>query len=146
MNKGYLAAFAAYLFWGLSPIYWKIVASVPALEILCLRVLWAVPFLLIIILTRSDFSSLLAVWYRPWKYRAYLISAFLLATNWYVWIWAVSHGKVVDASLGYFINPLLNVLMGVIFLHEHLRRMQWVSLFLALAGVLYLTINYGHFP
>jgi chloramphenicol-sensitive protein RarD len=146
MNKGYLAAFAAYLFWGLSPIYWKIVASVPAIEILGLRILWAVPFLLIALSIRKDFSSLKTFWGAPWKYKAYLLSPFLLATNWLVWIWAVSNGYVVDASLGYFINPLINVAMGVVFLHEHLRRIQWISLYLALAGILYLAFNYGQFP
>jgi chloramphenicol-sensitive protein RarD len=76
----------------------------------------------------------------------YIVSAFLLGINWYVWIWSVNNGYVVDASLGYFINPLLNVVMGVVLLHEHLRRLQWVSLALALVGVLYLTLNYGQFP
>jgi chloramphenicol-sensitive protein RarD len=146
MNKGYLAAFAAYLFWGLSPIYWKIVASVPALEILSLRIFWAVPFLLLVLLIRKDFSAFKTFWHAPWKYKAYLLSPFLLATNWLVWIWSVSNGYVVDASLGYFINPLLNVVMGVMLLHEHLRRVQWISLLLALAGVVYLTVNYGQFP
>lgn len=146
MNKGYLAAFAVYLFWGLSPVYWKVVSSVPAPEILGLRILWAVPFLLIVLLIRKDFSIFRTIWQAPWKYKVYLFSPFLLATNWLVWIWSVSNGYVVDASLGYFINPLLNVVMGVLFLHEHLRRGQWISLLFALTGVLYLTVSYGQFP
>ena len=146
MNKGHLAAFAAYLFWGLSPIYWKIVASVPAFEILGARILWAVPFLLIVMLLRRDYSVFTTVGINLWKYKVYLVSALLLAVNWLVWIWAVTHGHVVDASLGYFINPLLNVAFGVMLLHEHLRRVQWIALFLAGAGVLYLTVNYGQFP
>ena len=146
MNKGYLAAIGAYLFWGLSPIYWKVIASVPALEILGLRILWAVPFLLIVLLIRNDFSVFKIFWSKPWRYKAYLLSPFLLAINWLVWIWSVSNGYVVDASLGYFTNPLLNVAMGVVFLNEHLRRMQWISLYLALGGVLYLAFNYGEFP
>jgi len=146
MNKGYPAAFATYLFWGLSPIYWKIIAAVPALEILGLRIWWAVPFIIIVLLVRRDFSVFRTVWKSPKKYAVYVISAFLLGINWLVWIWSVNNGYVVDASLGYFINPLLNVVMGVVFLHEHLRRMQWVSLLLALFGVLYLTLNYGEFP
>jgi chloramphenicol-sensitive protein RarD len=146
MNKGYLAAFAAYLFWGISPIYWKVVASVPAIEILVLRIIWAVPFLLIVLFIRRDFSVLRIFWKSPWKYKGYLLTPFLLAVNWLVWIWSVSNGYVVDASLGYFINPLINVVMGVVLLHEHLRRVQWISLLLALIGVLYLTLNYGQFP
>jgi chloramphenicol-sensitive protein RarD len=146
MNKGYLAAFVAFIIWGLSPIYWKLVASVPVLEILGLRLIWAIPFLLIVLLIRNDFSALKKFWHSPWKYKAYLLSPFLLATNWLIWIWSVNNGYVVDASLGYFINPLINVAMGVLFLNEHLRRVQWASLSLALAGVLYLTFNYGQFP
>lgn len=146
MNKGYPAAFGAYLFWGLTPVYWKIIASIPALEILAARVLWSVPFLLLVLSLRRDFSVALTFLRDPWKYRAYFISPVLLATNWLVWIWAVSNGYVVDASLGYFINPLLNVVLGVIFLHEHLRGAQWAALVLASLGVLYLAFNYGEFP
>lgn len=146
MNKGHLAAFTSYLIWGLSPLYWKIVTNVPALEILGLRVIWSIPFLIIILFILNDFIILGEVLRSPWKYKIYFASAFLLAGNWYVWIWSVINGYVVDASLGYFINPLLNVVMGVLLLYEHLRRVQWISLFLALAGVLYLTLNYGQFP
>jgi chloramphenicol-sensitive protein RarD len=146
LNRGYLAAFAAYLFWGFSPIYWKIVASVPAIEVLALRIIWAIPFLLIILFIGKDFSVLKIFWKSPWKYKVYLLTPFLLGVNWLVWIWSVSNGYVVDASLGYFINPLINVIMGVLLLHEHLRRVQWISLLLALIGVLYLTLNYGQFP
>jgi len=146
MNKGYPAAFTAYLIWGLSPIYWKVVSSVPAIEIVGLRIIWAVPFILLVLFIRRDFSVLRIFWYSPWKYKGYLLTPFLLAINWLVWIWSVNNGYVVDASLGYFINPLINVVMGVVLLHEHLRRVQWISLFLALTGVLYLTLNYGQFP
>jgi chloramphenicol-sensitive protein RarD len=146
MNRGYPAAIGTYLFWGLSPIYWKIIAAVPALEILGLRIWWAVPFLVIVLFLRRDFSVFKTVWKSPIKYAVYILSALLLGINWLVWIWSVNNGYLVDASLGYFINPLLNVVLGVLFLHEHLRRVQWVSLFLALAGVLYLTLTYGQFP
>lgn len=146
MKKGYLAAFGAYLFWGFSPIYWKVVAPVPPVEVLAARILWAVPFLFILLFFRRDFSVLGIFWKSPWKYKAYLLTPFLLAVNWLVWIWSVANGYVVDASLGYFINPLINVVMGVLLLHEHLRRVQWISLILALLGVLYLTLNYGQFP
>jgi chloramphenicol-sensitive protein RarD len=146
MNRGYPAAIATYAFWGLSPIYWKIVASVPALELLGTRICWAMPFLFAVLLYRRDFSVYKTVWLAPKKYLIYVLSAFLLATNWLVWIWSVTNGFVVDASLGYFINPLVNVVMGVLLLHEHLRRVQWISLIFAFVGVLYLTLNYGQFP
>jgi len=146
VNKGYLAAFAAYLWWGLSPIYWKIIAPVPALEVLGLRVFWAIPFIALVFLVKKNFAFFITLVKSPWKYKIYFLSAMLLMTNWFVWIWSISNGYVVDASLGYFINPLLNVVIGVIFLHEQLRRVQWLSLILALAGVLYLAFNYGKFP
>jgi len=146
MNKGYLAAFVAYFIWGISPIYWKVVSSVSTFEIVGIRIIWAIPFILILLFIRRDFSVLKTFWQSPWKYRGYLLTPFLLATNWLVWIWSVNNGYVVDASLGYFINPLLNVIMGVVLLHENLRRVQWISLILALLGVLYLTLNYGQFP
>lgn len=146
MNKGYLAAFGAYFWWGLSPIYWKIVSTVPALEVLGLRVFWAIPFIAIVFLLKKNFAFFATLLKSPWKYKIYLLSAMLLMTNWFVWIWSINNDYVLDASLGYFINPLLNVVIGVILLHEHLRRVQWVSLFLALAGVLYLAFNYGKFP
>ena len=89
MNKGYPAAFTTYLFWGISPIYWKIIAAVPALEILGLRIWWAVPFIIIVLLVRRDFSVFATVWKSPKKYAVYVISAFLLGINWLVWIWSV---------------------------------------------------------
>ena len=146
MNKGYLAAFAAYFWWGLSPIYWKIVSSVPALEVLGLRVFWAIPFIALVFIIKKDLAFFILLVKSPFKYKIYFLSAMLLMINWFVWIWSISNGYVVDASLGYFINPLLNVVIGVVFLHEQLRRVQWLSLFLALGGVLYLAFNYGKFP
>lgn len=146
MNKGYTAALAAYIVWGVSPIYWKIVSQIPALEILSMRIFWSVPFLLLVFWFRKDFSAFRQVRNNPGKYKVFLLSPFLLGTNWLVWIWSVNNNHVVDASLGYFINPLVNVALGVIFLHERLRRIQWLALGLALIGVLYLTINYGQFP
>lgn len=146
MNKGYLAAFAAYLWWGFSPIYWKIVSSVPALEVMGLRVFWAIPFVALVFLFRKNFSVFRILLKSPWKYRIYFLSAMLLMTNWFTWIWSVNNGFILDASLGYFINPLFNVLLGVVFLHERLRKLQWMALLMAFAGVLYLALNYGKFP
>ena len=146
MKKGYLAAFTVYIVWGFSPVYWKIVSDIPALEILGMRVFWSIPFLIIVLWLRGDFSAFRSILRVPGRYKAFLLSPFLLATNWLVWIWSVSNNHVVDASLGYFINPLVNVALGVIFLHERLRRVQWLALGLALTGVLYLTLNYGQFP
>ncbi len=146
MNRGYIAAFATYLIWGFSPIYWKILSDIPALEILGFRVFWSIPFLAIIFAVKKDVTFFKTLVSQIVHNKIYALSAALLMINWLVWIWSVNNGYVVDASLGYFINPLLNVVMGVLFLNEKLRRMQWTALFLAASGVLYLAINYGRFP
>ncbi|KAA3613058.1 MAG: EamA family transporter RarD [Calditrichaeota bacterium] len=146
MNKGYIAAFSAYFWWGLSPIYWKLISSIPAEEILAVRVLLSLPFLLIILLITKNFHTFKSDLTNLSKIKPYILSAFLLATNWYIFIWAMNNNHVVEASLGYFINPLVNVLMGVILLGERMRRMQWLSIILAFGGVMYLAINYGQFP
>jgi chloramphenicol-sensitive protein RarD len=146
MNKGYIAAFGAYFFWGLSPLYWKIISTIPALEVLGVRVFWAIPYIFLVFLLKKNFRLFASLLKSPRKYKIYFVSAMLLMTNWFVWIWSINNDYILDASLGYFINPLLNVLLGVVFLKEHLKKFQWISLFLALTGVLYLAFNYGKFP
>lgn len=146
MNKGYPAAIAAYFFWGFSPVFWKLISKIPALEILLHRILWSLPFLLLILYWRRGSQSLKPLFQNFAQKKLYFVSAVLLAVNWLLFIWAVTNGYIVEASLGYFINPLINVLLGVIFLKEHIRRLQWLAILLALSGVLYLTFNYGNFP
>lgn len=146
MKKGLLAAFGAYLFWGFSPIYWKLLNEIPALEILLHRIFWSLPFLLIIIVIKNGWTNVISLFQNILKKKIYFLSATLLALNWFLFIWSVMNGFIVEASLGYFINPLVNVLLGVVFLKEQIRRFQWIAIFLALTGVVYLTFNYGHFP
>ncbi len=146
MRKGYLAAFSAYLWWGLSPVYWKLIASIPALEILSVRVLLSLPILILILFFTKNALDFRASLKQITHIRPYIISAFLLATNWFLFIWAMNNNHIVEASLGYFINPLINVLMGVVLLKEKMRPLHWVAILLAFSGVLYLTINYGNFP
>lgn len=146
MNKGYPAAIAAYFFWGFSPIFWKLISQIPALEILLHRIFWSFPFLMIILYWRSGSANLKSLFKNFAQKRLYFISALLLAINWLLFIWAVNNGYIVEASLGYFINPLVNVLLGVIFFKERIRRLQWIAILLASSGVLYLTFNYGNFP
>lgn len=146
MNKGYPAAIAAYSFWGLSPIFWKLLSEIPAFEILLHRIIWSLPFLLIILYWRNGFKKIKELFRNFSQKRLYFLSAFLLAVNWLLFIWSVNNGYIVEASLGYFINPLVNVLLGVVLLKEHIRRVQWMAIILAAAGVLYLTFNYGSFP
>lgn len=146
MNKGYIAAFSAYFWWGLSPIYWKLISEIPALEILSVRVLLSLPILLLLLFYQKKLQAFWLHLKNIKQVRPFVLSAFLLGANWFIFIWAMNNDHIVEASLGYFINPLVNVVMGVILLKEKMRRMQWVAIFLALNGVLYLAVNYGQFP
>ena len=145
MNRGILNGIAAYALWGFFPIYWKLLHEVPALQLLGHRIGWSFLLLLgVIIITRqwNEFRS-------KWDARIfgiYLIAALLIAVNWLTYVWAVNAGFIVETSLGYFINPLLSVLMGVIFLRERLRFTQWIPVLLAALGVIYLTFVYGRLP
>ncbi|NTV51149.1 MAG: EamA family transporter RarD [Geobacteraceae bacterium] len=136
----------AYLIWGFFPVYFKALATVPPIQVVCHRIVWSVLFLWIIIGWRGKWRDLLDA-FRNRKALALLIfSALLIATNWLVFIVAVGHAQVIQSSLGYFMTPFISVLLGVIFLQERLRRLQLVSLLLAAIGVLLLTIQHGQVP
>ena len=146
MNKGIWLALGAYITWGLFPIYWKWLEQVPALQLVGHRVVWSCLLLIVIILLLKQWPAFRAEALQARIVRLYFISALLLATNWLVYIWSVNAGYIVEASLGYFINPLLSVLLGTLVLHERLRRAQWLAIGLAAAGVVYLTVVYGSLP
>ena len=143
---GVVFAASAFLIWGISPIYWKALVAVPALEIILHRIVWSFFFLvpLVIIMRRwQEFKDALK------NYRTVLIllfTALIVGGNWLLYIWAVNTDRLIQASLGYYINPLVNVVLGMVFLKERLRRPQIVAVILATAGVLYLTVYYGEFP
>lgn len=145
-NKGVLYGLGAYLMWGFFPIYFKALQSVPALEIIFHRVVWSFIFLAILISLRREWPHLRATTLRPKTLAIYAIAAVLLGSNWLIYVWAVNAGHVVETSLGYFINPLVSVLLGVILLREKLRPWQWFPVGLASAGVLYMTIRFGSLP
>jgi len=145
-RAGVLYGAAAYLFWGVSVVYFKAISSVPPLEILAHRILWSVPLLLAWLAARGRLGDLRAVLRARRTVGILLVTTTLIAVNWLVFIYAVATGHVVQASLGYYINPLLNVVLGMLFLGERLRRMQWVSVFLAAAGVAYLAASFGSLP
>ena len=146
MQKGTIAAASAYVLWGLLPLFWHALHTVPALEILAHRMVWSLLVVLALLAARRDWRWLGTVWHDRRVVVTFAASALLLTLNWWVYIWAVNAGHVVETSLGYFINPLVNVLLGVLVLHEHLRGAQRIAITLALAGVLYLTISYGQVP
>jgi len=146
MNKGIWYGIGAYVTWGLFPIYWKWLHAVPALQLSGHRILWSFVMLFAFIFLSRQWRVFRATALKPRVLRIYLVAATLIGINWLVYIWAVNAGYIVQVSLGYYINPLLNVLMGVLFLREHLRPSQWVPLGLAAAGVLYLNFAYGSLP
>ncbi len=144
--SGAIFGAAAFLIWGISPLYWKTLTAVPALEIVAHRVVWSFVLLMPLILIRKRWKEfLLALTSR--RYMAILAATSLFVScNWLVYIWAINNGFLLQASLGYYINPLVNVLLGTLFLKERLRPFQGLAVLLAGAGVLYLTIAYGQFP
>jgi len=145
MNKGIWYALGAYVFWGLFTVYWKYLAGIQALQLLGHRVFWSFLLLFgIILITRRGKEFRAALNLRVLL--IYSVAAVLIAINWLTYVWAVGVGSIIETSLGYFINPLLSVLLGVIFLRERLRPLQWLPIGLAAAGVLYLTFAYGSLP
>ena len=146
MNKGILYAGAAYLLWGLFPIYWKALQNVPATEILGHRMVWSLGFVLLLLAVRRHWKWVKTAVSTPRTLFTFIASGVLLAINWLTYIWGVNAGFVVETSLGYFINPLVSVLLGVFFLRERLRIGQWTAVFIAFVGVVYLTVIYGQLP
>ena len=146
MNRGIFYALAAYLLWGIFPIYWKLIQNIPALEIIAHRIVWAFLFVFLIIIFKKEWGDIKNSIRNRSIFLTFLATGALLFVNWLVYVWAVNSGYIVDTSLGYFINPLVNVVLGVIFLGERLRKQQWLSVGIAAIGVLYLTISYGVIP
>lgn len=146
MKKGILLAVSAYLFWGLLPIYWKSIQSVPSLEIIGHRIVWAFLFLLIIQIFRNRWSRIRIKLKEKKTRLIFAATTCLIGFNWFLYVWAVNSGYIVETSLGYFINPLVSVFLGVLILRESLRSFQWLAIAIAAAGVLYMTFLYGIFP
>jgi chloramphenicol-sensitive protein RarD len=146
MNKGILYGITTYVLWGLFPIYWKWLHQVPALQIIGHRISWSFILLILVILVSRQWQSFRAAALTPKTIGIYAIAAVLLSVNWLVYVWGVNAGFIVETSLGYFINPLFSVLLGVVFLRERLRLAQWIPIALATAGVIYLTVTYGRPP
>jgi chloramphenicol-sensitive protein RarD len=143
---GALFAFLAFLIWGLSPIYWKMLDEVGAFEIILHRILWSFVFLMPLVLAGRQWTDFTSAIKNPRILSILLITAILVAANWLIYIWAVNNGRVLQASLGYYINPLVNIVLGMLFLRERLRGAQAVAVVLATLGVLNLTFRYGVFP
>lgn len=146
MPHGLLAAACAYILWGVFPIYIKQVAHVSALEVVAHRSAWSLLFVFALLAWWRRTAWLKAALTDRHVLKVFAASALLLAANWGIYVWAVSAGRIVDASLGYFINPLVNVLLGVLVLHERPRPRQWLAVAIAAAGVLWLIVAAGDWP
>ncbi len=145
-KRGVLSVTGAYLLWGFLPIFWKSVQVVPAFELLCHRIAWSFVFVVLLLIGRKEWEWLRQARKNPKVLITFLVTAGLLAFNWFTFVWAINAGHIVDASLGYFINPLFSVLLGLLFLKERLRPWQWVAITIAAGGVIFLTLGYGAFP
>ncbi len=146
MNKGILNGIGAYLLWGLFPIYWKWLHQVPALQVIGHRISWSFLLLIVVVLLTRQWKDFRSAALTSRILGIYFVAAVLLTVNWLVYVWGVNAGFIVETSLGYFINPLFSVLLGVVFLHERLRPAQWIPVALAAVGVAYLTVIYGRLP
>lgn len=136
--SGLLPAVAAYTIWGFLPLYLLLVKTVPPFEFVGWRIIWTLPLCLLIVAFRRQFPELLAALKSPRALLALLASAVLIGINWFVYIWAIMEGEVYATSIGYYLNPLINVLLGTLFLGERLTRWQWLAVAIALGAVLLL--------
>ena len=144
--RGLAAAASAFTLWGLFPIYLHALSSVPALQVIAHRVVWSCVFLITWLLLRGQLGRLSLALGRPALLARLALTALLISTNWLVYVWSVDHNHIVDTSLGYYINPLVNIVLGVFLLRERLNRAQWVAVSLAALGVLYLALLAGRPP
>jgi chloramphenicol-sensitive protein RarD len=145
MQTGILSAALAFLIWGLFPLYFHAIDEVPPLQILAHRMLWSLLFLLTVLAVRRQWGWLQLV-RQPRALGLFTASACLLSINWLIYIWAVNNGHVIEASLGYFINPLVNIMLGYLLLKERLRRLQWLAIGVAALGVAWLAWQAGTVP
>ena len=144
--KGVLCALGAYFIWGIAPVYFKMIKEVPADEILTHRIIWSFFFMILLITVSRQWPRIRQILRQPKKLLVHAVTACTIASNWLIYIWAVNHDHMLEASLGYFINPLVNVLFGMLFLGERFRRLQWFAVSLACTGVLIQLWQFGTVP
>ncbi len=145
-RRGFLLGLAAYGMWGLFPLYWPLLEPAGAVEILAHRIFWSLAVMLVLVVAVRRTGHLRRVLGQKRTRTILAVAAVLITVNWGTYIWGVNNHHVVETSLGYFINPLVTVLMGVLLMGERLRRLQWIALGLALVAVVALTVEYGHPP
>ncbi|HEV2345671.1 MAG TPA: EamA family transporter RarD [Actinocrinis sp.] len=145
-RKGLIFGLVAYGLWGLFPLYWPLLKPASATEILAHRMAWSLLVIMVILAVRRDLSWIGQLRRTPRKALLLVLAATVVSVNWGMYIWAVNKGQVVETSLGYFINPLVTVLFGVLILHERLRPLQWAAVAVGAASIAELVIGYGHVP
>ncbi|GEK30126.1 MAG: EamA family transporter RarD [Kurthia sp.] len=149
-KKGVLAAALAYILWGLVPLYWKQLENVSSNEIITSRIVWSFVLTIIFVVLIKQWKLLISdvkmLWKNQKSFWALFAASYLISVNWYIFIWAVNNNHIIETSMGYYINPLISVLLGVIFLKEKLSKAQLLACIFALGGVLILVISYGTFP
>ncbi|WP_434927890.1 EamA family transporter RarD [Shewanella sp. HL-SH8] len=145
-RKGVILAVCAYAMWGIAPLYFKLLIQVSPLEILMHRVIWSFVFMILLMQFIGGFGRLRLVLKQPKQVAVLVFTSILIAANWLIFIWAINNDRMLDASLGYFINPLFNVFLAMLFLGERLRKLQWVAVSLAFIGVLLQLISFGSIP
>lgn len=143
---GVICAATAFLIWGISPIYWKQLLAVPSLEIVMHRIVWSPLFLLPVLAHQKRWGEFAGTLKQPGAILGLLFTTLLISANWLIFIWAINNEHVLETSIGYYMTPLINVLLGMIFLRERLRPLQGAALALAAGAVFYLTLDYGKFP
>lgn len=146
MNRGIWLGAGAYFTWGLFPIYWRWLQAVPAPQLLGHRIVWSFVMMAAILTALREWRHFRAQAWHGRVLAVYLLAAGLIGVNWLTYVWAVNAGFIVETSLGYFINPLISITLGVVLLREKLRPWQWAPVILATAGVVYLTVTYGAPP
>jgi len=145
-RAGLVYGLAAYTMWGVFPLYFHLVAHVPPVVVLCHRIVWSVLFLGVVVSVRREWKAIWPILRNPRNLALLCVGSALIALNWLLFIYAVGSGQTLQASLGYFINPLLSVVLGMVFLRERLRRWQWVATIIATMAVANLTLRGGSFP
>ncbi len=144
--SGWLIGLAAFIWWGLAPIYFKAITHVSALEILAHRVAWSIPVALALMVLLKKRITMITILSDRKLLSGLLISTLLISINWFIFTWAVTHEQILATSLGYFINPIMSIVMGVILLGEKLNRLQWAAVICVVLGVANQILNYGEFP
>ncbi|MDY0093452.1 MAG: EamA family transporter RarD [Candidatus Vecturithrix sp.] len=143
---GVFYGIAAFGLWGLLPVYWKLLQQVSALEVLAHRIFWSFIFLSLLLLLKGQWSQIRQTMSSASTRRYLLLSAAIISANWFIYIWAIMSAHIIEASLGYYITPLFNVLLGFVVLRERMTFWQYAAVFLAFVGVLMLTVRYGQIP